>query len=228
MERHIFLSVLVFTLLILALAIFLPSGREPATGSADYPWNVTVDSEGYSKVFGISVGRSTVHEAAAVIREPAEVSMFVGNDGKKAVEVYFDRVAIGEFYAKVVLGVALDEATLQGMYERGLRISNLGGSGRKVELHPDDLARVNEARIGSLTYIPSANLDAEVIRKRFGEPAQRLKERGNGLVHWLYPNIGLDLAQNEKGKEVLLYVKPADFAQVTAPLQDKAEDITGR
>lgn len=228
MGRHIFLSVLAFTLLVLALAIFLPSGREPANGRGDYPWNVSVDSDGFSKVFGITIGRSTVREAVQVIREPAEVSMFVGNDGKKAVEVYFDRVAIGEFYAKMVLGVALDEVTLQEMFERGLRISNLGGSGRKVQLHPDDLARVNEAQIASLTYIPAVNLDGAVIRKRFGEPARLLKERESGLVHWLYPAIGLDLAVNEKGKEVLLYVRPTDFSQVTAPLQDKTEEITGR
>jgi hypothetical protein len=228
MGRHTFLSVLAFTVLILALAIFLPSGRVPAPGRADYPWNVVVDNEGFSQVFGISVGRSTVRQAAERINEPAEVSMFVAADGKQTVEVYFDRVAIGEFYAKVVLGVALDEAMLKEMYERGVRISSLGGSVRKVELHPDDLARVNDAVIGSLTYIPSANLDAEVIRKRFGEPARRLKERDSGLVHWLYPAIGLDLAVNEEGKEVLLYVKPADFSRITAPLQDKTEEITGR
>jgi hypothetical protein len=228
MGRHTFLSVLVFTALILALAIFLPSGREPASVRGEFPWNVTVDSEGYSQVFGISVGRSTVRQAAGRIREPAEVSMFVAADGKRAVEVYFDRVAIGEFYAKVVLGVALDEETLKGMFERGVRISSLGGSVRKVELHPDDLARVNEAVIASLTYIPSANLDAEVIRKRFGEPARLLKERDSGLVHWLYPAIGLDLAVNEEGKEVLLYVKPADFGRVTAPLQDKTEELVSR
>lgn len=228
MGRHIFLSVLVVTALILALAIFLPSGREPASVRGESPWNVKVDSEGYSQVFGISVGRSTVRQAAERIREPAEVSMFMAADGKRAVEVYFDRVAIGEFYAKVVLGVALDEETMKGMFERGVRISSLGGSVRKVELHPDDLAHVNDAVIASLTYIPSANLDEEVIRKRFGEPARRLKERDSGLVHWLYPAIGLDLAVNEEGKEVLLYVKPADFSRVTAPLQDKTEEIVSR
>lgn len=228
MGRNTFVGVLAATLLLLVLAIFVPSGRAPLGGRGELPWNVTLDSEGYSQVFGITVGRSTVQQAAALIREPEVVSMFVAADGKREVEVYFDRVAIGELYAKMVLGVALDEATLQGMFERGVRISNLGGGVRKVELHPDDLRRVNEASIASLTYLPSSNLDAEVIRKRFGEPAQRLKERESGLVHWLYPAIGLDLTVNDKGKEVLLYVKPADFSRVTAPLQDKTEDISGR
>ncbi len=225
MGRHIFLSVLLFTLLVLALAILLPTGREPLSARGDYPWNVTVDSEGYSQVFGITVGRSTVRQAAEVIRDPGEVSMFVAADGKQAVEVYFDRVAIGEFYAKMVLAVALDAPALQAMYERGVRISNLGGGVRKVELHPDDLVRVGDAVISSLTYIPSVNLDGAVIRKRFGAPARLLKERDSGLVHWLYPAIGLDLAVNEEGKEVLLYVKPAEFSRVTAPLQEKAEEL---
>lgn len=225
MERHIFLSVLIFTIVVLVLAIFVPSGREPTTGNGEVPWNVTIDSEGYSQVFGIAVGRSTVAEVVKRIREPAEVSMFVSPEGTHAVEVYFDRTALGEFSAKVVLSVALDEATMKEMYERGLRISSLGGSVRKVALHPDDLARVNAAPIASLTYLPSANLDAQIIRKRFGEPARVMKERDSGLVHWLYPAIGLDLVMNEKGKEVLLYVKPSEFDQLMAPLGEKAEVI---
>lgn len=223
MERHIFLSVLVFTLILLALAIFIP-GRQPPQ-SRDVPWSVTVDSEGYSSVFGISVGRSTVDDVVKVIREPAKVSMFVSSEEQQVVEVYFDRAAPGEFNAKMVLGVALDEAELKAMYARGLRISNLGGSVRKVELHPDDMTRVNNTIVSSLTYLPSANLDAAIVRKRFGEPARLMKERDSGLVHWLYPAIGLDLVMNENGKEVLLYVRPSEFAKVTAPLEEKADVI---
>lgn len=226
MGRHIFLSVLLFTLVILAVAIFLPSGRQPVPSVGDVPWHVTVDKDGYSHVFGISVGRSTVGEVSKVINDPAEVSMFVSADDKRTVEVYFDRVVLGEFNAKVVLGVALDDATLKEMYERGVRISSLAGGVRKVELQPEDLARVNNAVVSSLTYLPSVNLDEEIVRKRFGEPARRLKERKSGLEHWLYPAIGLDLAMNDKGKEVLLYVKPSEFEKVVAPLQDRADEIT--
>lgn len=227
MERHIFISVLLFTLLALALGIFLPSGRHSSDNRDDVPWNVTVDSEGYSHVFGLAIGRAKVADVARKLREPAEVSLFVSADGKRSVEVYFDRAPFGEISAKVVLGVALDEATLQGMYERGLRISSLGGSVRKVELHADDLARVSDSPIASLTYLPATNLDAAVVRGRFGEPAQRLKERQSGLVHWLYPAIGLDLTLNDEGKEVLLYVRPADFEQVVAPLQEKTDPVSG-
>ena len=225
MERHIFLSVLIFTLVVLAVAIFLPGGRETVHSPDTVPWNVTVDSEGYSHVFGISVGRTTIREVAAKIQDPAEVSMFVAPDGKQSIEVYFDRVALGEFYAKVVLGVALDDATLKEIYGRGVRISSLAGGVRKVELHPDDLALVNNAVASSLTYLPSINLDETIVKKRFGEPARRLKERQSGLEHWLYPAIGLDLAMNDKGKEVLLYVKPSEFNKVVAPLQERADEI---
>ncbi len=225
MGRHVFLSVLLFTLVILGVAIFLPSGRQPVPSTGEVPWNVTVDNDGYSHVFGISVGRSTVNEVAKLIHEPAEVSMFVSADDKRTVEVYFDRVVLGQFNAKVVLGVALDEATLKEMFERGVRISSLAGSVRKVELQPDDLARVNNAVISSLTYLPSVNLDAETVRKRFGEPAHIFKERKSGLEHWLYPAIGLDLAMNEKGKDVLLYVKPSEFEKATAPLREGADEV---
>lgn len=221
MERHIFLSVLLFTLIALALGIFLPSGRAPVERE-NLPWNISVDGEGYSQVFGIALGRSTVGELARRIKDPAEVTMFVSADGKQSVEVYFDRVALGELSSKMVVGVGLDAETLQGMFARGARISSLAGGVRKVELNAEDLVRINNAPVASITYLPSANLDAEVVRKRFGEPAERLREQDSSLEHWLYPALGLDLTLDAQGKEVLLYVKPSEFEKVVAPLRLKA------
>lgn len=227
MERHTFLSVLAVTLIALAVAIFLPSGRPPVQKS-DLPWSVTVDGEGQSHLFGLTLGRSTVGEVMQRLREPAEVTMFVSAEGKRSVEVYFDRAPFGELSAKAVVGVGLDDETLRGMFERGIRISSLAGGLRKVELSHDDLRRVNSAPIASITYLPAANLDAEVVRRRFGEPVERMRERESELEHWLYPAIGLDLTLDAKGKEVLLYVKPSEFEKVVAPLKEKAEVVSAR
>lgn len=60
-----------------------------------------------------------------------------------------------------------------------------------------------------MTFIPSINLDEEVIRTRFGEPDQRTELEG--VVHFLYPEKGLDVVIIEEGKEVIQYVVPRDF-----------------
>ena len=57
--------------------------------------------------------------------------------------------------------------------------------------------------------------------QRFGPPAQRI--RGNEhLEHWLYPALGLSLALDSQGKEVLQYVAPAQFGQLRDPLVARA------
>lgn len=228
MGRHTFLSVLAVTLIALALAIFLPSGRAPTPNlnkSSDYPWNITVDKEGVSHVFGVAIGRSSIGEMVQKLQEPPETSMFVAPDGKMSVELYFDHVTLGELKARMVIAAGLDQVTLKSMYERGVRISSLAGGVRKVQLNPDDLALVNKAPIASLTYLPGINLDAEIAKRRFGIPAQRLKEKESGLVHWLYPAIGLDLTMSDEGKEVLLFVPPSEFDKVVGPLRDKTEAL---
>jgi hypothetical protein len=53
--------------------------------------------------------------------------------------------------------------------------------------------------------------------QRFGAPAERIRQ-GETLEHFLYPARGLDIVLDSKGKEVLQYVAPADFARLRAPL----------
>ncbi len=184
----------------------------------DLPWQITINSDGTSEVFGLTLGRSTLADATRKIQEPPEITMFVSPDGKKAVEAYFEQVTLGNLRAKMVVTAALDEQQLEQIYERGLRISKSSGGGRKVTLHPDDITLVNQTAIGNITYLPRTNLDTEVITRLFGMPAKRIREQGNDVVHWLYPEKGLDIALSADKKEVLQYIAPAQFEQLSAPL----------
>jgi hypothetical protein len=83
-----------------------------------------------------------------------------------------------------------------------------------------DLLSLSQGRVGHLTYIPSADLSEELIRSRFGEPTERITEK-SGIVHWLYPGKGMDIAVNPNGKEVFQYVLPARFPALIAPLIGK-------
>lgn len=194
--------------------IFLPGGNSsPVT---ELPWQIEHDANGI-RVFGLTLGHSTLDEAQNKFQEPAEISLFVSDAGKLAAEAYFDRISLSGLSAKVVLAAALPQTELQGMYERGLRTSGLG-SGRKVELHPDDQDKVLRAVIGSITYLPSSSLDEGLIMRRFGAPTRRVREEKNGVLHLLYPQSGLDIALNRKNKAVLQYFPPQDFSALMAPL----------
>ena len=123
----------------------------------------------------------------------------------------------------MVLGFDLTEAELNGIYNRGVRISTMGSGTRKVTMHPDDIAYLHKIAISSITYIPATNLDADIIQKRFGEPAERIQEN-DATEHWLYPQKGLDLVLNRDAKEVLQYVQPAHFSAISEPLKQQQKE----
>ena len=140
-------------------------------------------------------------------------------------EAYFDQVDLAGLTAKMVLSFDLPQDDLKDMYQRGLRISALGSGSHKVTLHPDDRERVRRAPISSITYLPRTHLDEALIVKRFGEPAQRILEPENNVVHFLYPRLGLDVAVSETEKEVLQYLPPEMFPRLMTPLLEQSETL---
>jgi hypothetical protein len=210
----VFRGVVASAVILLSLGMLLPVASTPP--SAELPWQIEHLPKGM-RVFGLTLGHSTLNEAQGKFQEQPEISLFVSEAGTFAAEAYFDQVNLGGLRAKVVLTAALSQAELSDMYERGIRISGMS-SGRKIELHPDDKARVADTAIASINYLPSASLEEAVLVQRFGEPARRVREEKNEILHLLYPQLGLDIALNKKNKTVFQYVQPRDFDALMAPL----------
>jgi hypothetical protein len=136
--------------------------------------------------------------------------------------VFFEQVNLAGLSSKIVLSIKVPDAELEGMYERGLRMAATG-SGKKITMTPDDVARLRTLPISGLTYLPNLRLDESMIIKRFGQPAQRVKETKSGLVHWLYPQNGLDITLGSGEKPLLQYVPPKDFDMLVRPLTTNGE-----
>ncbi|MCB1760690.1 MAG: hypothetical protein KDI68_13020 [Gammaproteobacteria bacterium] len=217
MDRKIVVSVLALTLIALALAISLPGGRK-VDDEPRLPWLVSVNADGYSSVFGLTLGASRLADARAVFEEQGVSNLFLSADDELSVETYFQSLYLSGIRADMVLTLELERPTLQRYFDRGARISKLESGAKKVNLAGEDEAALADARIGHITYIPGTDLSEELILSRFGEPARRLAE-SSGIVHWLYPDIGLDIAVNPDGKEVLQYVQPGRFGELLKPLQ---------
>ncbi len=217
MEGKTVLGVIAVSIIAIAAGLLL-TPKTAMENRIDLPWQIVANSDGTSEVFGLTLSRSTLADAIHRIKEQPEITMFVSPKGEKVVEAYFEQVKLGNVRAKMVIAAALGEQQLEQMYERGLRISKSSGGGRKVTLHPDDITLVNQTAIGNITYLPRTNLDAEVITRLFGTPAKRIREQGNNVVHWLYPKKGLDIALSPDKKEVLQYIAPAQFEQLSTPL----------
>lgn len=224
-QGRIFLSVLGASLLLLAIAIYFPSRqKEIPVQPQSLPWQIETTADGSIRVFGLLLGQSTVEDAIQRFNENAEVSMFVSTDNKRVVEVYFNNTRLADLRAKIVLSVAINEKKLEAIYNHGTRISTLGDGSRKVTLHPDDLLQVKQSPIAGITYLPKTKLDTDLLLARFGEPTQRIRETKNQTMHWLYPSLGLDIAQDKDGRTVIQYLPPKAFEKVMRPLLEQGKE----
>ncbi|OOZ40976.1 hypothetical protein BOW53_05460 [Solemya pervernicosa gill symbiont] len=223
MERHTFLSVLIFTLVLLAVGIMLPSGQ--VDRPVGLPWQIEQTERGSIRVFGIELAHTTLGEAELAFREPSKATLFAPEQGDYTIEAYFNETRLSGLKAKMVFTFDLEQTQVREMYDRGIRISTLGSGTRKVTLHPDDYEQLRKSAIATLTYIPSINLESELVAQRFGQPAARIRDPEGGAIHWLYPELGVDVVLSEEAKEVLQYLPPSQFDRVMAPLQTAGEVV---
>jgi len=224
MDSKIIFGVIAFALIALVIGLMIPGG-EPQPAQT-FPWQIEQTTGGATRVFGLTLGESSLQQAEQVFNAEAELSLFEPADKKRqrVIEAYFDKVTLGGLSAQLVVVMDFTEQQLQAMFGRGTRISTLGDGSRKVSLHSGDIAIVRETPIASITYLPRIRLDAALLEKRFGHPAQVIKETDSNMTHWLYPDKGLDVALDEKGNGVLQYVSPARFDQLIHPLQQKFDN----
>jgi hypothetical protein len=183
-----------------------------------YPWDVERDAAGQTRVFDLVLGRSTLADLRALLGEEGKLSLFANPDGRYAVEAYFDDIILSNIRADWVVGLAVPQEQLQAMFNRGLRVSTLSSGARKVKLDPVDAERLAAAPIDTISYLPWKSLEPSDISGNFGEPAEQIGEPG-GAVHWLYPELGMDIARDPDGGVVIQYLSPADFNRVLDPLR---------
>ena len=220
MDIKIIAGVLVLAVIALAVGVMIPGGGEKPIQT--FPWQINHTTDGTTQVFGLALGRSTLQHAEQVFQSESELSLFEPAPGKgqRVVEAYFDKVNLGGLSAKVVVVIALTPEQLQTMFARGARISTLGDGSRKVTLHAEDVARVRETPIYTITYLPRIRLEKALLEKRFGKPEQVIAEKETSTNHWLYPQLGLDIALDENNNAVFQYIAPAQFAHLVKPLAE--------
>jgi hypothetical protein len=218
-DRKLLLWIVAGTLVALGLALLLPGGRAPE-GEPRLPWQIDTLPDGSTRVFGLTLGQSSLAEARRELDADGVLTLFRSASGEISLEAYFERLFISGLKANLVLNLELDPAEAEAMYERGQRVSQLGSGTQKVELGALDQERVAAAPIQSITYVPNTDLEPELLGRLFGEPTQRIAEADSGIEHWLYPDKGLDIAINPEGKEVFQYIAPDRFGELAAPLSD--------
>lgn len=205
MEKKIIFWVVSLSLVAVALAILLPGGRT-MDRNPRLPWDISVNANNEVRVFDLTLNQSRLIDAREIFQNQGEINMFIAETGDPALEAYFERVFLNGLRADIILVLKADRAQLQGMFNRGSRISRTSDTIHKVKLSSDDQLLAENLSIELINYIPAANLDEALILSRFGEPSQKIDERESGITHWVYPEKGLSIGINPEGKELIQYM----------------------
>lgn len=214
------LYLIAFVVAALIIPFFIPSSgkQEGVDPNSNLPWQITLDGQGGSSVFGLKPGVSTLGEVRqrfgsemelAIVAEPNEVGMLEG---------YYSGVSLGFVMAKMVVTVDAKDEAIIAMRDRALRAKHMDSTTRKITLNADDVAAADQMLVKAISVIPTVNLDEATVIQRFGQPGERV-EISEKRVHLLYPQQGLDVVVDGNGKELLQYVAPRNFASLREPLR---------
>jgi hypothetical protein len=192
--------------------------ESPPPAPDTLPWQIRVE-DGRSRVFGITLGETSLREAVGVLGKRYELAMFGLPEAAPVLEVFYREVSLSGLTGKLILTLDMPEEMLHAMRGRSPddRILNQGRE-RRWQVADEDLEAVMAATVRTISYIPRVNLEEAVAAARFGEPARRIAAADGGM-HWLYPALGLDLLLDPDGRELLQYVSPAEFDRLTGPLE---------
>jgi len=181
-----------------------------------FPWQIKVLDTGESVVFGLTLGQSPLHQALSLIDEDLDVAIFEAPNSRLRIEAFYSRFHTGMLKAKLVLELDLDQAALVGLHRQySAHRTPVQYNGFKVPINFKQHPEVLQAPIVSLTYSPVAKLEADTITTRFGQPAQKIQTTPNES-HWLYPDKGLSILRQSKGKVLFQYVPPKDFQRLVS------------
>lgn len=187
----------------------------PAQGT---PWQVVLPAPGQSAVFGLRLPGSTLGEARVRWAEDITAAVLVDASGAVSLEAYVERLDAGGVQGRLVLSFEPATGPLQAWRETLPREPTPSG-GWRHKLNAQAWQDLGPAALVGLGFIPAAQLDAGVLSARFGEPAARVAGAEHQR-HWLYPAQGLAIVLDDKGRELLQYVAPADFERrLAAPLK---------
>ena len=193
---------LLITVIGIASLMLLPSKQVPAP----MPWEVTLMADGNSKVFDIHLGTTTYRQAQQQLRQYGKTAIFTQEGKAPSIEAFFDSINLGGLSAKLVLNLAIDESKISSMLSHALQARIQPSGARQYQLSNKDNAKLIDAPITAITYIPSVKLDEEMVRYRFGEADEIKQDPDNtNTAIWYYPLLGLAIRINKNEKTILEY-----------------------
>ncbi|RUQ32186.1 MAG: hypothetical protein EKK68_06115 [Candidatus Competibacteraceae bacterium] len=217
-------KLLLFSVLVVALsgwflAIMRPPGARSTTPGLEMPWQISRSQDGMTiTVFGLTLGQSTVRDAVNKLGRRYELGLFEDQAGRLSLEAYFRDAVVSGLNARLVMMAHLPDESLIAIKTHAGNGKPVADGGHRYPVAEADQDLATSGVLTGITFIPIVKFDADLVQKRFGDPAERMTVSDG--AHWFYPTKGLDLLLGANGEAVLQYVPPPEFeSRLRAPLR---------
>lgn len=216
MKQVVFISVLI------VLVFFLL--QKEKTGNPErvvetYPWQITLLPGGKSRVFGIVLNETSLAEVSNKMKTRPRMAVYESKQGL-SLEAYYKNITLGGLSGSFVFTINATEQQLQQIKNNSIKKEPTKDNALRYELDKPAIDGLQLNSVKTLVYLPTVQLEEDMIVKRFGMPAKKIKLKTNEAGwHYLYPDKGLDLIYKEDDKEILQYVLPKNFNALVMPLQ---------
>lgn len=202
---YLFLIIFAFVILITSM-----NDKRFNIKSDNLPWQITLTENSHTKVFGIVLNETSMRDALMTLKAFPETAAFVHADGRRNLEAYISSVSLSGLSAKMILEYSINEEDLDRYIQGSVDKKGMPSGAFKYDINEADILEAMQLPIQSISYIPYAQFDEEIILQRFG-PAEETVTIDENISVLLYPNVGLSITYNKDGKDLIHYVDPADF-----------------
>lgn len=190
---------LIFLMIGTALMIMV-MGEKPNQSDLDTtPWDINVHDNGNIRIFGITLGKTTLQDANQILASFPETRLIDLNSQPRLVAIY-DELNIGGFVAKIELDYGLEDTELSVLKSK----VNKDDDGEYGLLEKDTELSLLSKVINKLTYQPSIDYDIDEILQRFG-PAKTEVRLSKTLTRMDYPGQGLKIFIDAEGPDRFTY-----------------------
>ena len=231
MKNHLKLSSKVFIFLaIVFLALFTYYGKpifrpriEQKLEQINF-WEAGL-KDGKMQALGYTLLEDDVQKAIRMQGNRFEFAVFEevkGTQKNQQLELYFRETEVGRFTGRVIINLIVPAQEMQEILKNAGTAKRLPDSRVKYPILDTQFDKMNHLKIGHIAFIPTAlSLDEATIMSKFGNPTKVLKEFSSEgeIMHYLYPQKGIDVALDAKKRVVIQYIVPAEFEnKIVIPL----------
>jgi len=198
-----------------AMMIAVIGQHEPTTQLDTMPWEVDRLENGSLRVFGLTLGKTSIQDANQIFASFAKTRFQVSTDSNhyqtyQLIAIYDDLI-IGGLVAQIKLNYLIESSQLQNIY-RSLKKSQTDNNDTEALKEGIDLYAVSKEieikqlnkPVSSITYTPSIDYDLDSIRQYFG-PAAEEKQINEDLQLWSYPEMGLKIYISQSKPDHFIY-----------------------